>query len=427
MFQRFVTGKLLDVLSYSPVVYVHGPYRCGRSTLLQALSGMDLNEVHGSPSRYEYISLEDSSLEEFATRDPMGFVDQLPEYVILDDAWPSREMVDSIKTRIERDRDAGTIILTGSAAPLVRENLQVLGDKISWIPMHSLAQCEVNHQIPVISFQHHENRLLSCLLEGRVPNSAQSLKPLERNLAEIVASGGYPEPLQLPVDIRRQWYEEYVNALERFFLYAILRGIHAIPRFMSRIAAQTTTFFSLSRLANSVKLPRSMLHSLISMLQESYLIDSLPVWPTNKVSRVKSRKLYMADTGLACLMLNQDSEKLWQNRPLFERLVENLIYLELRRQLSWMKDSVGLYHCQDKDHAKVDFIIERSDQIITGINVTTNGSVSDADFNGLRHVASRIQGFKFGVVLYDGESVIPFDQRMLAVPIRMLFEDSSVE
>jgi len=135
----------------------------------------------------------------------------------------------------------------------------------------------------------------------------------------------------------------------------------------------------------------------------------------------------MSDTGLASLMLNLDSDQLWQNRPLFEKLVENLIYLELRRQLSWMKNSNELYHCQDKGQAKVDFVIEQPDQTITGINVAAGGSVSDADFDGLRHVAARVPSFNLGVVLYDGESVMRFDEQMLAVPIRMLFENGLVE
>ena len=434
MFQRFVTGKLLDVLSYSPVVFLHGPLRCGKSTVIKALSEVAPSQIEGSHFEHEYISFRDAEAEELVSRDPIGFVEQLPEYVILDHVglaydrfWSANKMFEALRTRIEVDRKPGAFILTGTPSYFMGEIKRALGPELACLPMYPLAQCEVNHRTVELSFKWGTNRLLSCLLEGRVPIAVQNVKLFEKDLANIVVDGGYPEALQLPIEHRREWYSAYVNAMGRLRFYMILRGIDAIPKFMSKIAEQTTSFFNLSRLSRHINMRRDMLQSLVSMLHESFFIEVLSVWPTNKVSRVKSRKLYMADTGLASLMLNLDSEQLWRNRSLFEKLVENLIFLELRRQLSWMKNPIGLYHCQDKDQGKVDFIIEQPDRSIIGINVIAGGSVSNTDFNGLRHVASRVQNFKFGVILYDGESVIPFDQRMLAVPIRMLFEDSSVE
>ena len=433
MYQRYVTSKLLDVLSYSPLVFLHGPFRCGKSTVVKALNRVAPHQTEGSRFEYQYISFQEAETLESMSRDPIGFVDQLPEHVILDDVglaydmgWSANKMFEALRARIERDRKPGAFVLTGKPGYFMEQIKQALGTELTCVPMYPLAQCEVNHQTTELSFKWGTNQLLSCLLDGSVPTDVRNVKSFDEDLADIVVSGGYPESLQLPIEQRSAWYSAYVNSMERLRFYMMLRGIDAMPKFISKIVEQTATFFNLSRLSRHIKMRRDILQSLVSMLHESSLIETLLVWPTNKVSRIKSRKLYVADTGVASMMLNLDSDQLWRNRPLFDKLVENLIFLELRRQLSWMKDSIGLYHCQDKDQAKVDFIIEQPDQTITGINVIAGGSVRDTDFNGLRHVASRVQKFKFGVVLYDGESVISFDQRMLAVPIRLLFENGLV-
>ena len=427
MFQRFVSGKLMDVLSNSPVVLLHGPPECGKSMVVKALSEAAPHKNESSHEPYKYFSFRDSHTEELASRDPIRFFEQLPDYVILDHVTYSEEMFVALHNRIKADRKPGAFIFARRTGEFMREFEKKFGKELACVPMYPLAQSEVNAQTTELSFKWGTNSLLSCLLEGRVPLAVQDVKLYGEDLAKIVVDGGYPEPLQLPRDQRRDWYLAYINSIWRLQFFVMLHGIDAIPIFMSRIVEQTTTFYGVSRLSKETKMPRHMLQSLLSQLHESFITELLPVWPTNTVSRMKSKKLYMSDTGLASLMLNLDSDQLWQNRPLFEKLVENLIYLELRRQLSWMKNSNELYHCQDKGQAKVDFVIEQPDQTITGINVAAGGSVSDADFDGLRHVAARVPSFNLGVVLYDGESVMRFDEQMLAVPIRMLFENGLVE
>ncbi len=52
-------------------------------------------------------------------------------------------------------------------------------------------------------------------------------------------------------------------------------------------------------------------------------------------------------------------------------------------------------------------------------------TVTDADFRGLRKL-ERAAGRRFvrGVVLYDGETALPFGDRFQAVPLRLLWESA---
>jgi len=56
--------------------------------------------------------------------------------------------------------------------------------------------------------------------------------------------------------------------------------------------------------------------------------------------------------------------------------------------------------------------------------VKTASTVSSADFKGLRRLKETLQDrFVAGVVLYDGEAVVGFGERLYAVPITFLWDD----
>jgi uncharacterized protein len=60
------------------------------------------------------------------------------------------------------------------------------------------------------------------------------------------------------------------------------------------------------------------------------------------------------------------------------------------------------------------------------VEIKAGASVRASDFSGLRKL-KQAAGDKFvrGIVLYDGENVLPFGERLQAVPLRMLWEKHS--
>lgn len=48
--------------------------------------------------------------------------------------------------------------------------------------------------------------------------------------------------------------------------------------------------------------------------------------------------------------------------------------------------------------------------------------MSTGDFKGLRKLAEACgRDFKLGIVLYDGEQIVPFGERMVAAPVACLW------
>ncbi len=72
---RYVLPRLLAALKDSPAVLIHGPRQCGKTTLAQ---------IVGQEKGYRYYSFDNIVILDSAHEDPMGFVADLPEKVILD-------------------------------------------------------------------------------------------------------------------------------------------------------------------------------------------------------------------------------------------------------------------------------------------------------------------------------------------------------
>ena len=131
LYPRYVLPRLREALADSPVVLIHGPRQCGKSTLAQTLNDPTYPErrpsniieisnpitisnpivplsaptpaygavPHGREpiGGYVYHSFDDDVLREAAQADPVGFVSDLPHRVILDEVQRVPELFTSIK------------------------------------------------------------------------------------------------------------------------------------------------------------------------------------------------------------------------------------------------------------------------------------------------------------------------------------------
>jgi uncharacterized protein len=76
LFPRFAEARLAEALADTPVVLIHGPRQCGKTTLAR---------MAGQPRGFTYFSFDNDLLATVARSDPIGFVADLPERVILDE------------------------------------------------------------------------------------------------------------------------------------------------------------------------------------------------------------------------------------------------------------------------------------------------------------------------------------------------------
>jgi hypothetical protein len=405
---RFSLSHLTEALQDTPVVLIHGPRQCGKTTLARAV---------GDAAGYAYISFDDDVLRASVLADPVGFVADLPVKVVLDEVQRVPELFTALKVAVDRDRRPGRFILTGSANVLLVPKLaDSLAGRMEILRLHPLAQSELAAKQP---------DFLDALFGDGFKTKQQAR--LGKELADRIAAGGYPAALARPSSRRRAtWYRDYIETLVQRDVRDMARisSLDVLPRLLTLSAGQTARLLNVSDLASPFQLSRPTIRDYVTLLARVFLLEELPPWHNNRFSRlVKTPKLHLGDTGLACALLGVDAAALWADRTLLGQLLETFIFQELRRQASWRDDPINFYHFRDKDGVEVDIVLEGSGQRVAGVEVKASATVTASDFRGLRKLKESLgERFSGGVVLYDGEVTTPFGEKLFAVPIRSLWD-----
>jgi predicted AAA+ superfamily ATPase len=176
-------------------------------------------------------------------------------------------------------------------------------------------------------------------------------------------------------------------------------------------------------LAAQSGIPRTTLTRYLELLSAVFLIKQIPAWSSGYTQRaVGTPKLAYVDSGLACHLLGQDSQRLGEPDGTAGPMVETFVLSELARQLSWNEQRAYLFHYRTKDKVEVDAVLETADGRVVGIEVKAGATVRTEDLAGLRHLANRLSSrFIAGYLLYTGQQTLPFGDRLLAVPIDALW------
>ncbi len=407
-YPRILQQKILDSLADSPSILIHGPRQCGKTTLARLV---------GDEKGYAYISFDDDVQRAAAKTDPVGYVADLPEYVVLDEVQRAPEIFTSLKLAIDSDRRPGRFILTGSSNVLLLPTLaDSLAGRMELLRLHPLCQAELRRTKPNFI----ERSLAADFASG--PSGHR----LGKDLAEVVAAGGYPEALKRSTQGRRRiWYRNYAETIIQRDVRDIARiqALHVMPRLLSLAAAQTSCLTNISEIAAPFQISRTTIRDYLTLLSRIFLVDELQCWHSNLSTRVlKTPKLHIGDTGLACALLGKTADSLWADRSFFGRILESFVFQELRRLAVSLENQVDFYHYRDKDQTEVDVVME-SDGRIVGVEVKAASTITTGDFKGLRKLRE-IAGTHFasGVLLYDGDAIVGFGDRMIAVPISQLWE-----
>ncbi len=408
LYARLAEPRLLEALGDSPVVLIHGPRQSGKTTLARSL---------GERRGYSYLSFDDDVVRNAAESDPAGFVDDLPARAILDEVQRVPAIFTTLKSSIDRRREAGRFILTGSANVLLLPRLSdSLAGRMEILRLHPLAQCELMRRTP---------RFLETLFSAGF--KTRTAPRLGGELAERIVAGGFPAALaRQPGRRRTAWYRDYLDALVQRDVRDLARigALDALPRLLTLAAGQTARLLNVADLAAPFQLTRPTIGDYVTLLERVFLLDRLPSWHSNRLSRlIKTPKLHVGDTGLACALMGIDAAALAADRALLGQLLETFVFQELSRQAITQEQPLGFFHFRDRDDFEVDIVVERGARQIAGIEIKAAATVTGSDFRGLRKLKDATGArFAGGVVLYDGEAEASFGDGLHAVPLRRLWE-----
>ncbi len=414
LYPRNLKPLLLAAAKDTPVILVNGARQTGKSTLIKRL--------YDAPSA-QYISFDDLTNLAAAKTSPQTFIDNLPEQVILDEIQRVPEIFVSIKRSVDLNRQAGRFFLTGSANVLALPKLSdSLAGRMEIHNIWPLSQGEIRSK---------KEGFIDAIFGNKLPAFKSQLP--ERELLEMLLAGGYPESVirenikSESINLRRQaWFTSYITSiLERDVKeLSNIEGLIALPNLLSLLASRIGGLLSFAELSRTAALPASTLKRYMALLQTVFLVVLLPPWHSNFGKRfVKSPKVYLSDTGLACHLLQVTAPALLKNRTLLGPILENFVLMELIKQSTWSSLQPKALYYRNESGQEVDIILETRNRNIVGIEVKVSGAVQVDNFKCLKMLRDKIgDDFHRGIVLYTGSETVSFGDRLFAVPISALWE-----
>lgn len=405
LYPRNIESVLKAALTDTPVVCLLGPRQVGKTTLVQGLR-----------PKKAYISFDDPDLLDAAKNDPIGFVQGLPNPVILDEVQRVPEIMLAIKTVVDNRRIPGQFILTGSANLLLLPKVQ-----------ESLAgRMEVVHLNPLSEMEKQRSKysLLEEMLAGKIKTGISTKQGVVKKLPEAICSGGYPEPNTRSAARARQWFKQYLNAIIQRDVKSIaaIRDENELLRLIELLAYRTARLLNISQLSNELGIDRATVEKYLSVLERLFLIRRLPAWHRNNAKRlIKAPKVHVIDSGLTA-MLNRLTIEDWQSHSTeFGAILESFAVQQLICQAGWIDDDLKFSHYRDKDQVEVDLVIEQGRKL-WAVEVKRAASLQDKDGRGLARIAAQAgNNFQGGILLYSGVNCLPLKiDKCYAVPLDRL-------
>ncbi len=368
----------------------------------------------GQRRRYRYYTFDDAATLAAARADITGFVARLERRAILDEVQRVPQLFVALKPVIDANRTSVQFILTGSSNVLLVPQLSdSLAGRIEILRLHPLSQVELERVRP--TFLH------TLFSDAKVfPHNGR----LGKDLAERIVRGGYPMVQKRTPRRREAWYSNYIETLIQRDVREIshVSSLDALPKLLTLAAGQTARLANLSELASTFELSRPTIRTYLTLIERLFLIEYLPPWFSNRAKRlIKTSKLHFGDTGLACNLLRCSATEIDDQRELLGQLLETFVFGEIQKQADAHPERITLHYLRDKDGYEVDIVVQSGTRH-AGIEIKAASSVGENDFRGLKRMRELLGArFHGGIVLYDGEHLLPFGDRMLAVPVSTLW------
>lgn len=411
---RRVSDLLSQLFVVEPVIALHGPRSVGKSTVLR---------MFAARAGVSVIDLDDVEVREAVSGNLAAVVSEaIP--LCVDEYQRVPEILDAIKARLNREGSLpGTAVLTGSTRhDALPATAQALTGRLHSLTIWPLSQGELAGV--------RENVLEGLRADpagtvAQVPTSATN----RQEYVARVCAGGLPLALRRSGAARARWFDDFVRAsVERDALeLSRVRERQALADLLGHLAAQTGQLLNISRAAEAIGVDRSTVEAHLRLLEDLFLLVRLPAWGKTLRSRVNTKpKIHVVDCGLAARLLRLTPDKLGSLDPAaltdFGHLLETFVVGEVRKQASWLDETVTLGHWRTSDGAEVDLVIEHDDGTVIALEVKANERAPAADFRGLTQLRQALgPRFSAGIILTTGRRSYTYADRLHVMPIDRLW------
>jgi predicted AAA+ superfamily ATPase len=402
-FNRDLSSPVFEALGEMPVVVITGLRQTGKTTFLQRQPGF---------GQRRYVTFDDFAQLEAAKSDPDGFVsDEGP--LTIDEAHKCPEIFTAIKKSVDKKREPGKFLLSGSAnLGLLKGISETLAGRSIYFVMHPFNRREITRKIAKQSF-------LENFFETQEIIKTKDLRPIQ---AEDILNGGMPIICLGEVKNRFLWFKGYEQTyLERDVReLSRIDNIIAFRNLLHLTALRTGKLLSPSELARDAKLPVATVSRYLSLFETSFIITKLNPYLKNRASRlIKSPKLYLSDSGLACYLTGLNRIEFTSSQPLTGSMFETYIAQNLLSLIQGRWPSACLYFWSVQGRNEVDFIIEVNNHCIA-LEIKSGTRWQERDLSGLKAFLTATPHCKAAILGYNGTEIVKLGEKIWALPLSLI-------
>jgi predicted AAA+ superfamily ATPase len=318
---RYVEGHLRRSARTRPVLVLTGARQTGKTSTLRRLF-----PEHG------FVSLDLPTEAEQAEKEPDAFLRRHPAPAIIDEVHYAPGLLRHLKVAVDSERNRhGQYLLTGSQKfTLMKGVSESLAGRADIIELGTLSLEEILSAVP-------ETRQESAIVRG-----------------------GFPELQANPEIDTVAFYNSYMATyLERDVRSLLNVGsLRDFERFLRACALRSANLLNKADLARDVGIAPSTANQWLSVLEASGQIVLLEPWFSNRTkSLVKSPKLYLADSGVLCALLNVRTEEALAGSPSAGAIWETFVFAQLRHRERRAGHVGSLFFWRDRTR-EVNFVVD---------------------------------------------------------------------
>lgn len=378
---RAVEPRLQRSAKTRPVIVLTGARQTGKtSTFLRLFPN------------YAFVSLDLPTEAEQAEKEPRSFLQRHPPPVIIDEVQYAPALFRHLKVAVDAHRTRnGQFLLTGSQKFALMKNVsESLAGRADIVELETLSFAEIQTVLPQVGVE------------------------------AAMVRGGFPELYANPEIDLIAFYNSYLATyLERDVRsLANVGSLRDFERFVRACALRSANLLNKADLARDVGVAPSTANHWLSTLETSGQVILLEPWFSNRTkSIVKSPKLYFADTGLLCALLNIRSEEALLQSPAAGAIWETFVFAQLRDRERRAGHVGSLFFWRDRTR-EVDFVVDAGGRLeLFEAKWTELPDTSDAvNLNFVRDVVGKSQ-VAAGAVISRTPNSFPLANGFRALPV----------
>ena len=126
----------------------------------------------------------------------------------------------------------------------------------------------------------------------------------------------------------------------------------------------------------------------------------------------------MVDSGLMSSLLRWKMDQVRLDSDRSGKLIETFAFNEIMAQVDAGDGRYELFHYRDREKREIDFLIEREDNGLLGIEIKAGSAIDKRDFKHMIWFQNNLAKNRvfIGVILYSGEYPASFGNNLWAVP-----------